>query len=146
MTATAVPAATTVARSIRAVWDRHGRLTGELLVAEAARKSHPLHDRFEWDDRIAGHRYRVAQAERLIRSVEVLLEDPAESRAVNVREWIAVDRDGSGYRPTLDVFADAGASAAVLEAARREFAMFRHRYFRFAEVREMVADELGAAQ
>lgn len=67
------------ARSVRVA-----KIVGETLVQlgafstpvpkedflKAARpKSHPLHDEFEWDDAIAGERFRLLQAVMLIRRV-----------------------------------------------------------------------------
>lgn len=42
-------------------------------VVEAARdKKHPLHSRFDWNDKIAGHKWRLQQARQLINSVRVV--------------------------------------------------------------------------
>lgn len=37
------------------------------VVAAAMDKSSPLHDQFEWDNKKAGHEYRLIQARKLIR-------------------------------------------------------------------------------
>ncbi len=62
-----------VADEIRAIYERHGRLTPALVVDEARDEIHPLHGHFEWDDTVAGEEYRRVQASRLIRvKVKVL--------------------------------------------------------------------------
>lgn len=62
------------------------RIAGEFLVAQfgkvgaparavvdAARpEDSPIHDQFEWDDSEAAEQYRIAQARRLVRSIEVV--------------------------------------------------------------------------
>ena len=53
-----------------------GSLTASRLVAEAASTDHPLHSRFQWDNTLAGHEYRLIQARQLIVSV---VERPAGS-------------------------------------------------------------------
>lgn len=51
----------------------NGKITPAMVVAEAKRKDHPLHQFFEWDDRIAGNKYREDQARGYIRSVRVTI-------------------------------------------------------------------------
>lgn len=55
-------------RILVGLYHKYGRLSREIVTAEAAEREHPLHIHFEWDDKIAGHQYRLIQAERLIES------------------------------------------------------------------------------
>lgn len=59
-----------VVRALKAL-ERDGRLSPGEVVKEAKNKDSPLHDQFEWDDRIAGAKYRLEQAARLIRTIKV---------------------------------------------------------------------------
>ena len=60
------------ADAVIALADRNnGKLTPELVVRAAQAKSSPLHDYFDWDDKIAGARWRLEQARELIRSVKI---------------------------------------------------------------------------
>lgn len=49
-----------------------GVVQKEELLEVARPKSHPLHDEFEWDDSIAGERFRLQQAAFMIRSVRII--------------------------------------------------------------------------
>jgi hypothetical protein len=69
---------------------RNGRATAEQLVREASKKSHEMHDDFEWDDRKAGHAYRVDQARKIISSVEIIL-----TQSTKVIRTVAYVRDPS---------------------------------------------------
>lgn len=51
--------------------ERDGRLTAAGVLDSARDSASPLHRCFEWDDSVAGERYRLDQARRLIRSVRV---------------------------------------------------------------------------
>ncbi len=51
------------------IQDKDGRLTPRMVVDAASDPDHPLHDRFEWDDEVAGLRFREHQARRLIEEV-----------------------------------------------------------------------------
>lgn len=73
------------------------------VVADAKRKTSPLHPYFEWDDSTAAQEYRLAQARHLIRSIEVITSDDAEP--VRAFHHVAVtsenEDDGRSY-VTLD--------------------------------------------
>lgn len=55
-----------------AALEKQGRVTPDVLLAAAKSKSYPLHGDFIWDDKIAGHKYRVEQAREIIASVRVM--------------------------------------------------------------------------
>jgi len=70
--------------------DEHGdRMGPEDVVAEAEKPTSVLHKYFEWDDGEAGHRYRLQQAQLLMRRVKITIEreDPETLvvRTVRVR-------------------------------------------------------------
>src|SRR3990167_4529437 len=67
------------------------RLTQEDVVKEAAKKTSPLHPAFEWDDKRAGHQWRLDQAGYLIRSITVTVE--ADETKPPVRAFVNVERD-----------------------------------------------------
>ena len=50
---------------------RSGTLTPNKVLDDARRKDSPLHDYFEWDNGVAGERWRVNQARELIREYRV---------------------------------------------------------------------------
>jgi hypothetical protein len=47
-----------------------GRITPDTILADAKRKSSPLHKFFDWNDQKAGHKWRLEQARGLIEKVE----------------------------------------------------------------------------
>lgn len=75
-----------------------GRLTPDLVVADAESSSSPLHELFEWNDGIAGHKYRIEQARQVITSVRVVIttEHKAVSTVFYVRDPEA-DPTEQGY-------------------------------------------------
>ncbi len=60
-------------KAVAQLFDKHGEVTGELVLKAAANPKSPLHPRFEWDDKEAGHKYRLIQAEQLIRSYQIVI-------------------------------------------------------------------------
>lgn len=117
------------------IYDQHGALTPALVVEQARPKSHPLHDRFEWDNRAAGEAWRRQQAHELIRSVKVVYREATDSDpAEHVRAWHAVrGEEGHSYEPAEKVAGDPFLSALVLKDMEREWKQLHRRYGHFAE-------------
>ena len=64
----------TAAGAIRALAEKHGGITAEIVLQAAAKKSSPLHSHFNWDDSSAARQYRLVQAGELIRRIKVQYE------------------------------------------------------------------------
>lgn len=115
------------------------RLTQEHIVAEAAKKKSPLHPAFEWDDTLAGHKYRLEQAGYLIRSITVTME--AEDEKPPVRAFVNVERDADrSYTSTAHAMSDAELRAQVLARALKELQAWRVRYNELVELARMFAE------
>jgi hypothetical protein len=52
-----------------------GQLIPENIVSAASSKENPLHVAFEWDDSVAGHKFRLHQASQLTRSITIIREE-----------------------------------------------------------------------
>ena len=124
----------------------HGKLDGESLVEAAAQSDHPLHSRFTWDDTEAARRYRIEQANQIIRSVRVRVVTPGDGkhppREVKVRAFVSTRNmdahDETRYMPMRDVITD-DSRRAVLEARMHEdFRAFRRRWSQFKDFEDMV--------
>lgn len=91
---------------LRQLAEEEEGVTADRVVDRAEDPDSVLHDHFEWDDRVAAHRYRLSQARDILRSIEVEIIDTGGSKR-RVREFHVVqgngDRDqeessGSGSR------------------------------------------------
>lgn len=130
-----------------AVRARMGSLTPENVVAVARDESSPLHHRFEWDDSAAAEKYRVLQAQELIRKVRIKFAD-SEDGPKDVRAFVAVRERACSravYEPTEDVLADPFSRRLLLQECRREWAAFERKYQHLEEFAEIVGREVVAA-
>lgn len=131
--------------SLTRIYEKHGALTPALVVAEAKPAGSELHDRFVWDNRIAGEKYREVQAAELIRSVRVVFtaaEPTSDDRSV--RAFVAVretEAAASTYVPIETLADDDVARQAVLAEAAREWRAFRRKYEHLTEFFAQVATE-----
>lgn len=76
----------TLRRLLKAIEDKQGRLTPNKVLDAASDPKHLLHGQFQWDDRKAGHAYRLDQARRLIASVHMVVE--VEERKIEVPVYV----------------------------------------------------------
>lgn len=109
------------------VRESRGTLTPATVVADATSKASSLHPLFEWDNKLAGHKYRLVQAQELIRSVviDVVIDEKPEK----VRAFVSVPRpEGRSYEPVEDVASDPFVSQLVLREAEREWRSLFKRY------------------
>lgn len=130
---------------LQSIYDQHGKLTPAIVVDEARPADHPLHSRFEWDDAVAGERYRLDQARDLIQSIRIT-RARADSTHATARAFLSV-RDGEGfaYRPTEEVLADPLSAKLALADMEREWRTFKARWEHMQEFRELILGELEAA-
>lgn len=90
--------------------EREEILTAETVLNNAANPNSALHPCFEWDDNKAAHRYRLQQANQLLRAIEVVYED--QELPVNAFTLAKPEEGPQQYYPTEylvskpDLFAD----------------------------------------
>jgi len=126
--------------------EKHGRLVPDLVVQEAEPVDHPLHDRFEWDDTVAGPAYRRVQAHELIRSVRVVYrpaDDVSPDRTVRAFHAVRAESGGYVYETAEEIAADPVAAVLLLRDMEREWQTLKRRFERFAEFREMIRRDMG---
>lgn len=80
---------------------QHGILSPHDLVEAARDEGHPLHEMFQWNNRVAGEKYRLMQARMMINSVRVeFLGEKREAffnvtipvRSVKTRGYVSIEK------------------------------------------------------
>jgi len=104
-----------------------GALTPKAVVAASRPADAPLHDRFEWDDAIAGDSYREIVAAQIIRSVHIT-RTTDERGPTRVRAFLCVGEESAAwtYTPIDNLTSDA--TAAILAQMERDVASLRRKY------------------
>lgn len=117
-----------------------GLLTTDDVVSAARPEDHPLHLEFEWDDSIAAHEHRKAQANALIRRVYVIEMD------TQVPAFLSLSPDrknGGGYRPVSEILNNEQSMAQLAEDAKRDLAAWTERYKMLGGLVSRVAKAAG---
>jgi hypothetical protein len=124
------------------IYRRHEALTPAIVVEEARPTGAPLHDRFEWDDSVAGEKYRQQQAADLIRSVKITMGRDEEGPKT-IREWVSVTRPDRprSYEPLAEVVENDLSLRLVLQEMERDIAALRRKYGHLKEYVDLMRRE-----
>lgn len=121
---------------------RHGELAPRRVWEEARPVDAPLHDRFEWNNDVAGDRYRDIQAQQLIRSVRIEYTSPGSDEKKFIRAFSSLHESGDGvregYAPTEEILENEVTRRVLLRNMERDIAILKTRYGRLAEFAQMM--------
>jgi len=128
---------------IKALAEKHGSVTAEIVLNEAKKKTSPLHRHFDWDDTKAAMRFRLIQAAELIRKIKVEYI-VSESQTVRVRAFHNVHEDESEEQ-SKGVFVGLDEALTVesyrdqlLANCKRDMMAFRSKYAALSEVSAVI--------
>lgn len=113
--------AQTAGNELQRIYERDGVIEPETVVAESKTPSAPLHSCFEWDDEKAAHKYRITQAQTIIRSIVVV----DEAKQPETRAFVNVHRE---YHPVSVVVRNPEKREILLQNALNELRWFERKY------------------
>lgn len=144
--------ANTVGREFEAIEARDGRLTKKAIVDAARPVDSPMHSMYEWDDAIAGEKYRESQAGFYIRSLEVTIVQTGSTsgKPVMVERKVRAYQNVSPlnkncmenpgeYASISSAIENPETYAIVLARAKRELLNFRDKYNTLKELQPVIA-------
>jgi len=112
-----------------------GLLQAEAVVRFAANPKTALHKKFTWDNRKAGHEYRLWQARELIGVFVTVLKPNTQP----VRAFVSLRADrklpGGGYRAIVDVVSDADMRRQLLAEALDDAERWQGKYAALTELK-----------
>lgn len=107
------------------------------LVEFARNPESELHKCFEWDDSVAGEKYRELQASKVLRLL-VVTKKPVEQEAPKQYRLFVNTGDNSGdYKPLTLVMRNQTEYESLLETARQELQAFKKKYSMLTELAEI---------
>ena len=113
--------AQTAGNELQRIYERDGVIEPETVVAESQTPSAPLHSCFEWDDEKAAHKYRITQAQNIIRAIVVV----DEAKQPETRAFVSVQRE---YHPVSVVVRNPEKREILLQNALNELRWFERKY------------------
>lgn len=130
-----------VLEELRKVEDKDGRVTPVAVVDHARPVDNPIHGQFEWNDAVAGERYRIDQARSLIRSVKVTVE--VEERKIRTVAYVRdpeAPTDQQGYRSIVKIATEEDNARAAIVSAFGRAATHLRKARELAEALGLAAD------
>ena len=103
-----------------------GRLTPSDLVEVSRPKNAPLHDEFEWDDKVAAEKWREETGRLMISNIVVVPDEQPDPQPTRI--YFNIERGTKEYIPTEVIFSDEAKKQRLLEIALRELQSFREKY------------------
>lgn len=114
-------------------------VTPENVLNKAKDEGTELHKCFEWDDSVAGEKYRLIQARDVIRHFVVEYKKD-ENETHKIRSY-QITTKTNHYEPTTVILEKPDEYTALLERAKAEMEAFIRRYNTLAEL-EAVIEEI----
>lgn len=102
-------------------------------VVDAARDPHsPLHDQFTWDDGVAGEKYRLWQARKLIKRVTIDKTTP-DKKVITTQKYVSVKpkEEPRSYQSVEIVATDEDLMKLALEEMERDFRRLLKKWKRY---------------
>jgi hypothetical protein len=130
--------------ALKEIARRGGGLLRPAAVVEAAKdEESPLHGAFEWDDGEAAQKYRLLQAQTLIRSFKVEIERNGQTHTVPVFIGISTDRTGeksdNPYRLLEQVTKKPDLMKIAVQDALAQLDALRNKYAHLQELADVWA-------
>lgn len=108
--------------------EKEGRLNAQELVNVSRDTNAPLHDLFEWDDKVAAEKYRYVQAQEIIRSIVVRQVD----KPITTRAFSSIS--SKQYVSTAKALSKKDTRRILLRNAMNELKAFKNKYQNLKEL------------
>ena len=117
-------------------------ITPESVLEKAKNSKTELHKCFEWDDSVAGEKYRLIQARQIIQHFMIVSPETDDS-SVKVRSY-QISTTRNVYLPSRVIVQQPDEYKALLKRAKAELEAFKQRYKTLAELESLfeVIDEV----
>lgn len=109
------------------------------IVQKAKDENSEMHSCFEWDDSIAGEKYRESQARNMLRLLVITKEDKGETKKTNIRVVVSTGKRDNTYTPTKLIVKKQDEYEALLERAMSELRAFKQKYSTLSELEEIMS-------
>jgi hypothetical protein len=130
--------------------ENNGSIIAAQIVDDAKKKTSPLNDYFEWNDKRAANRWRLRQAAHLLRSIQVMIKDDegmeTETRAfhnVTIDDSYAMEPERVNVT-VQRVLSEDNLREQIIDKALKQLDAWRKKYKQYKEFTEIVSviDEL----
>lgn len=118
----------------------NGEVSKQAFVDSARDEASEMHELFEWDDSIAGEKYRLYQANTIIKAIRVEIVDTSTNVVQKVAAYVLPERSEKkgGYVSVQKALEDTESRAALLRSAKMECEWFISKYKHLQEAADII--------
>ena len=129
--------AETVGQEFEKIEKQYGKLTNDLVLQDAEDENSPLHELFEWDNEVAGHKYRLQQATQLIISLAIEPEETPKPKPVRAYYNVSSDEKKGSFINMKSAFSNPDTKDIILQRAKKELEAFKVKYQNLSELADV---------
>lgn len=122
---------------------KEGVLTPAKVVNKAKSERSVIHDYFEWDDSIAGEKYRIHQARNLMNHIEVEIIDNGDEEVKTIKMFhniqIVEESKDRGYLSLSSIVNSIDYREQVIDRALTELIGWKKRHQQYSELEPVFA-------
>lgn len=111
-------------------------LTRESVLKFAKNKKSELHKCFEWDDSIAGEKYRLFQASNILTSISIVYEEEPK-RTTRMYVNIKNAENQREYKNIVSVLENDEEYQQLLDKAERDFVSYKDKYQNMIQLNDL---------
>ena len=112
-------------------------LTNYSVVDKARDENTELHKCFEWNDTIAGEKFRLQQANHILSSISIVVEKDNEEKCVRKYVNIKTTEDKKVFKDIVKVIENSEEYNQLLDKAEREFIGYKQRYEELIQIKDL---------
>lgn len=109
------------------------------IVEKAKDEKSEMHSCFEWNDSIAGQKYREHQAGNMVRMLVFTKEENGEQKKTNIRFIVSTGKHNNTYTSTRRIIRNEDEYSALLKRAYAELKAFKVKYSSLSELEEILS-------
>ena len=126
--------AETVGKEFEKIEKEYGKITSDLVLQKAESEESPIHELFEWDDAVAGHKYRLSQATQIIISLAKEVEEDPKTKTVRAYYNVSDGERKGSFVNAKTAFSNPDTRDIILKRALRELESFKEKYQNLSEL------------
>lgn len=117
--------------------DSEAGLSPATLLEASRADDAPLHGEFEWRDDVAAEKYRLSQAQGIIRNLRIVITrvDGTEQKE---RSFVVTPDRNSTYVPLQSALTNEVWRSHLLQQAREDMELFQKKYGRLTELADVL--------
>ena len=116
--------------------EKREELTTEAVLKFAKNVKSELHKCFEWDDSIAGEKYRLFQATKVLTSISIVYEEESK-RTTRMYVNIKNEKEKREYKNIISVLENDDEYKQLLDKAERDFVSYKEKYQNMIQLNDL---------